>query len=192
MMKLDKEGRDARDRIIRALPDKKITKKMREDMQILGKKLGLVAGEKDSILPNKVEKSSWGIYGSLSGGAIVGAEISPSIIMNTFVDKNGKYPVGLAVGGAGSIGLQGGGSGQIGLFWSPGSVDKTSGTSVGLGFEAALGGVGAAIGVSWSVDKNLFKEAVNAVPGFNLGWSMGVKAKVGAVSVGYTHLITKF
>lgn len=187
---LDAEGMAALNRIKRAIPTKQLNDQVGKDMQLLGSKLGLMAGQVNSNIPNNVTHSSWGVViGGTGGEAIVGVETAYSLVMNAF-PVNGKYSLGIMESVGGSLGASAGGTATSGgIFWSPGSIDENAGVSVGFGLEAALG-PGAGLGLSWNVEKGM-SGAANAIPGIALTLEEGGKLSA-AFNAGYSVLVAKF
>lgn len=213
MRNLDADGKAALNRIRRAIPTKQMSDQTRNDMVTLGQKLGLMAGQKNSLdninrsplrvfaesllelitgqanaVPGNVSRSSWGVYITGGGSAVAGGSESFALIMNTFL-QDGKYYFGFAESTGASIGLQEGATAEGGIFWSPGSIDNAAGSSVGFGAGGALG-VGASVALSWSVSGGM-SGAYNGIPGFSIGFDAGEKVEV-AFQSGHTVLIAKF
>ena len=193
MTSLDAEGKQALNRIMRAIPTKQLTEQTRADMQTLAAKLGLVAGAADANIPGNVTHSSFGIFMGASAAFVAGVDASFGIVMNTFPD-GGTYKMGLIQSAGGSCCAQAGvaveGAGGAGLMWSPGSIDNAAGASVGFGVEGALKDVGGALALSWSVSKGM-TGAQNAIPGISIAWAPGAKLSA-AFNGGWTTLLAKF
>lgn len=188
---LDAEGVAARNRVVRAIAINEIDEQIRSDIEQIAEKLGLLAGEKNCIIPkdskNKPLKSSIGIFISAGASAGGGAELAYSLIMNTFPDENGNYSMGTTLSPSGSVGVQEGAGAQIGFTWAPCPVENSEGLSIGLGVEATVG-PGVAMGLCWSVTKGMFKDSKNAIPSFSLGVTGGQSFSL-ALSESFSFLI---
>lgn len=193
MTALDAEGKQALNRIMRAIPTKQLTEQTRTDMQTLAGKLGLVTGAADANIPGNVKRSSFGIFMGASAAYVAGVDASFGIVMNTFME-DGKFKVGLIQSAGGSCCAQAGvaveGAGGAGLMWSPGSIDDAAGASVGFGVEGALKDVGGALALSWGISKGM-SGAQNAIPGISIAWAPGAKLSA-AFNGGWTTLLAKF
>lgn len=194
MTSLDADGKQALNRIMRAIPTKQVTEQTRTDMQTLAAKLGLVAGAADANIPGNVTHSSFGIFMGASAAFVAGVDASFGIVMNTFPDGGGTYRMALIQSAGGSCCAQAGvaveGAGGAGLMWSPGSIDNAAGASVGFGVEGALKDVGGALALSWSVSKGM-TGAQNAIPGISIAWAPGAKLSA-AFNGGWTTLLARF
>ncbi len=179
-------------RIETAIRTRRLDPQSQADMQLLGSKLGLLAGQAGSIVPANVAKSSFGVFVQVSSAAIVGVSEGYAMIMNT-APAAGTFQIGLIQALGGSLGPSVGASAQVGIFWQPGTIDDAPGASVGLGVEASAG-VGGAVGVTWNVSEGMEKKPdawTQAIPGFQVAFSPGAKLSA-AASGGWTTLLQKW
>ncbi|MBF0425264.1 MAG: hypothetical protein HQL66_05555 [Magnetococcales bacterium] len=191
MKSLDTDGKAAFNRIQRAVSSKTITPQMATDMRFLATKLGMVANQTGSNIPNNVTNSSWGIpLVGVDAGLLVGGQTNLSLAMNIQPDSSGRYTYAIVSYSGGTLGATIGAEAgpNIGINWSPGTISDNEGWSVGFGVSGALG-VGASLGLSWNVSKGM-SGAANAIPGVSLQSADGSDIDV-SFSAGYTkNLVT--
>jgi hypothetical protein len=189
----DEKAEAVIDRLTKAASEKRIDDQTRADLLWVGERLGLLDWKPNSIVPGSsggAMKSSWGLAVTGGGAYVAGAEGSVGLVANCYKEADQRYGAGLALSLGGVLGAAFGGSANVTFYWQPGGVADAEGGSVGLGMEAAAGGVGGTLGVQWSVSEGM-KGASAGVPGFYLGWAGGVKVKAGALQGGYTFVPVK-
>ncbi|MBF0142542.1 MAG: hypothetical protein HQL57_02835 [Magnetococcales bacterium] len=189
---LDTEGKEALNRIKRAIPGGQITQQVATDMKLLGAKLGMAANVAGSNIPNNVINSSWGIpLGGGSAGFVAGVEGEVAYVMNVQPDSSGKYTYAIVSTVGGSLGATAGQKGVVpgaGIMWQPGPIEANDGWSVGLGAEGALG-TGGGLGLSWGVSKGM-SGAANAIPAIEINTDGGASVDV-SLKAGYTKTLFK-
>ncbi|MBF0425265.1 MAG: hypothetical protein HQL66_05560 [Magnetococcales bacterium] len=191
MKSLDADGKAAFNRIQRAVSSKTITPQMATDMRFLATKLGMVANQSGSNIPNNVTNSSWGIpLVGIEAGLLVGGQTNLSLAMNLQPDSSGRYTYAIVSYSGGTLGatISAEAGPNIGINWSPGTIDDNEGISVGFGVSAALG-AGADLGLSWNVSKGM-SGAANAIPGISLQTAEGAGLDI-SFSAGYTKNLVK-
>lgn len=189
----DEKSEAVIDRLTKAASEKRIDDQTRADLLWVGERLGLLDWKPNSIVPGSsggAMKSSWGLAVTGGGAYVAGVEGSVGLVANCYKEADQRYGAGLALSLGGVLGAAFGGSANVTFYWQPGGVADAEGGSVGLGMEAAAGGVGGTLGVQWSVSEGM-KGASAGVPGFYLGWAGGVKVKAGALQGGYTFVPVK-
>lgn len=182
---LDDEGLNALNRIVDAISNKRIDDTVKNDLLVIARKLSLL--DNGANLPDGLANSNFGISLDNTAGLGVGAGQSIGIGMD-LSPTNGRYRVAIVQGQSVSSGLQADISSGVSMFWSPGSINDSEGSSVGLAVELALEG-GAGVGMSWGVGLDITK--ISPVPGLSLALVGGVSVKADLVG-GYTWIVQKF
>ncbi len=185
---LDDEGLAALNRIVDAITNQQLTDAVNADMQTLGRKLGLQNfGQSGSNVPNALSNSNFGIQVDSTLGLGLGFGQSYGIAMNV-LPTNGRFRLALLQGNSVSAGLQADDSVGVSFFWSPGSVDDSNGSSVGLALELAVDG-GASVGMSWPAVTNYSDlSKISPTPGLSIALVGGDSIKVDLVA-GYTRVL---
>lgn len=142
-----------------------------------------------SRYPSNAQNSSWGIFSSVGGAVVAGADESIGIIMNRLPDPDGTYRFAVVHSTAGSVGLAYLVGGDIGFLWNPGPIDAHSGPFVGLtaALEYYVGVTGT---LAWNVSKGM-RGAQNAIPSIAAGAGPGLGGQVSLVG-GNSWVLQKF
>jgi len=140
------QARAAIKRIVKAMPNKQVTKEVMADLQLLSKELGFTE------LGGSAKNSSWGLtFNTDAGVGPAGVATGIGIVLNVLPESDGslKGAIVTNIGAAG--GIDAGVAQSVSVFWQPGTAAESTGLSLGFSMAGGVYGIGTGLDISFGI-----------------------------------------